>query len=80
MTMTSRKIGIYRDNVWAGDGTLRDGTIEDCSAVLAGPDMRHEDGSEQESSDATYEAIEEAIEDGQAAIERDGYTYTWSVS
>ena len=64
-------ISIYRDNVWAGDGRIVDGSIVDCAAVL-GPD--------QDSSDENYEAIEDAISDGQTEITRPDGTYSWSLS
>lgn len=56
-------ISIYRDGVWAGTGTVdADGEIE-CAAVL---------GDTQDDSDATYEAIMDAID----AMPQDAGRYT----
>jgi len=72
-------INIYRNDVWAGTGTLTDdGLIDDCAAIL-GPD--------QDASDTTYTAIEDAISDepqddrytGAGSVERPDGTYTWTL-
>lgn len=71
MNATKTEIKIYRDGVWAGTGTIdADGYIRDCAAVL---------GSDQDASDATYEAIEEAIEAGDDSVIRSDGEYTWEV-
>lgn len=68
----ANKISIYRDDVWAGDGILLDdGVISDCAAEL---------GEDHTESDATYEAIEDAIMDGDESVERPDGTYTWTIS
>jgi len=73
------KISIYHDGVWAGDGELRNGTIEDCPAIL---------GADQDASDETYEAIEDAIADepqdegrytGTGSVERPDGVYSWTI-
>lgn len=75
-----RRIEIYRDGVLAATGHLdSDGEIVDCSAIL---------GSDQDASDATYEAINDAIDATPQDAERytesgtitrpDG-TYTWTI-
>ena len=71
MTDAETKISISRDGIWAGDGRLVAGSIEDCPAVL---------GDDQDASDETYEAIESAIEDGESSIERPDGTYTWTIT
>jgi hypothetical protein len=73
-------ISIYRDDVWAGDGRLDgDGEIVDCPAVL-GPD--------QDASDDTYEAIQDAIDGepqdagrytGTGSVVRPDGTYSWVI-
>ncbi len=64
-----RRIIIYRDDVWAGEGWLdEDGEIVNCSAVL---------GPTQDDSDDCYEAICDAIDDG--SIERPDGTYSWAI-
>lgn len=77
--MTSR-ITIYRNAVYAGEGRINtDGEIVDCPAVL-GPD--------QDSSDETYEAIEDYLnlepqEEGRyvlrGEIDRPDGVYSWEV-
>ena len=72
-------INIYRDNVWAGQGTIdSDGEIS-CPALL-GPD--------QDASDATYEAIQDAIDaepqddgryTGSGEVERPDGVYSWTI-
>ena len=63
-------IDIFRDDVWAGTGRIDDGGyIVDCSAIL---------GDDQDESDATYEAIEDAITSEPQDSER--YTRTGSVA
>jgi len=52
-------ISIAVDNVWAGDGFLRDGVIEDCSAQFC---------DDNDASLVVYELIEAAIEAGKKAI------------
>ena len=73
-----KKISIYRDDVWAGDGRLEDdGQIVDCPAVL-GPD--------QEASEETYAAIASSIAAVPqkyrytGSIEQPDGTYSWRVS
>lgn len=82
-TVTSYRISICSNNIWAGDGTYdhRDnghsvsGSIRDCSAILGGT---------QDSAELVYAAIEDAITemdvpaDGSVSI--DGVKYTWALS
>ena len=68
--LAGQPISISRDGVWAGDGVLRDGSIEDCPAVL---------GTDQDASDETYEAIADAIEDGDDRVTRPDGVYTWTI-
>lgn len=68
---TGRKIQIFADNAWAGDGKLINGTIEDCAAIL---------GGSQDAADDAYAAIEEAIEAGEASVTVDDVEYTWQVT
>lgn len=70
-----KRITIYRDNVWAGDGRINeDGEIVDCPAVL-GPD--------QDASDDTYEAIQDRIAEdewtGAGSVERPDGVYCWQI-
>lgn len=77
--MTTR-IDISRNGVWAGTGRIDgDGEIVDCSAVL---------GDTQDASDATYEAIQDAIDaepqdegryTGTGTIDRPDGQYSWTV-
>jgi hypothetical protein len=74
-------ITIYRDNVYDGTGRIdSDGQIRDCSAVLS-PD--------QDASDETYAAIEDAITDepqdesrytGRGEITRPDGVYSWEIA
>lgn len=72
----NKRISIYRDNVWAGEGRINpDGEIVDCSAVL-GPD--------QDASDETYEAIQDAIAEGDdggwtGSVQREDAVYSWEI-
>lgn len=72
----AKRISIYRDNVWAGDGVINeDGEIVECPAVL---------GWDQDSSWDTYEAIQEAIEaecqlEGTGAVQREDAVYSWTI-
>ena len=63
--MTNPTINIYRDNVWAAEGVLINNVISDCAANLG---------------EDAYEAIEDAIEDGETQIEIDGVTFSWSIN
>lgn len=63
-------ISISRDGIWAGNGRLVDGIIEDCSAIL---------GADQDASDETYEAIQDAIQDGDESVQRQDGRYTWRI-
>lgn len=77
----NKKISIFRNGVWAGDGRLdRDGQIVDCAAIL---------GATEDASDETYVAIEDAISDepqdaerytGRGSIERPDGTYSWTIT
>jgi hypothetical protein len=51
-----QKISIFENNVWAGDGELRDGIIDDCPAILGGG---------QEAAEVCYEAIASSIAAGE---------------
>lgn len=72
-----RKISISQDGVWAGDGYVVDGRIEDCAAMLGRPGLRHDNGDQQDEAEQVYQAIEEAIEEGELML--DGIRYTWSL-
>lgn len=75
------KISIYRNDVWAGDGYLdKDGCIVDCAAIL---------GQDQDASDDTYVAIEDAITNepqdagrytGEGEIDRPDGKYSWIIT
>jgi hypothetical protein len=73
-------IRISRNGIWAGDGRIVDGQIVDFAAML---------GADQDASDETYEAIEDAISDepqdedrytGTGSVERPDGTYTWTIT
>jgi len=70
----SNRIRIFRDGVWAGDGSINnDGEIVDCQAVL-GPD--------QDASDETYYIIQAIIEDNggcDGAVRRPDGVYSWEI-
>lgn len=66
----AKRISIYRDNVWAGDGRLAGGEITDCPAVL---------GADQDESEAVYELIQDAIEADEDSVEVHGHEYTWVI-
>jgi hypothetical protein len=70
MTRLPRAIVLYRDGVWAGEGYLNAFNEVICSAVL-GPD--------QEASDAAYEAITDAIENGDRSVNRPDGLYSWEI-
>ena len=60
------KIEIFRDNVWAGDGTLQsDNTIADCAAYLG---------------DDVYSEIESQIDDDSSELEMNGVSYHWDLT
>ena len=73
-------ITILRNGIWAGDGRIdRDGSIVDCPAIL---------GADQDASDDTYEAIEDAISaepqdsgryTGEGEIGRPDGVYSWVI-
>jgi len=81
--ITSYKISISADNVWAGDGTYDhtdgettvSGNIRDCGAIL---------GGSQDKAEEIYAATEDAITDMDAPedgkIEVDGVTYRWTLT
>lgn len=72
----TKRISIYRDNVWAGDGSINnDCEIVDCQAIL---------GTNQDASDETYEAIQDAIaedDDGgwKGSLQRPDAVYSWEI-
>ena len=69
--ITQKTITIYRDDVWSGSGTLdTDGQIVDCAAVL---------GDDQDESEQTYQAIEDAIEEKNDSVQTVNGTYTWLI-
>lgn len=78
--MTMSKISIFRNREWAGNGRIDpDGQIVDCSAML---------GVDQDASDETYTAIEDAISDepqdsgrytGRGSVNRPDGTYSWTI-
>lgn len=83
MTTTATKtttITIYRDGILAGTGRIdNDGCIVDCAAIL---------GADQDASDDTYEAIEDAINNepqdadrytGEGELSRPDGVYSWIV-
>jgi len=61
-TETRSNITISMDGTWAGDGKLRDGVIEDCSAQFC---------DDADASRDVYDAIEEAIAFGDSRIKID---------
>lgn len=66
-------ISISLNGVWAGNGHVNaHGQIEDCAAVL---------GDSREASEATYVAIEDAIESGasEGSVERPDGVYSWII-
>jgi hypothetical protein len=77
---TMTRIRISRDGIWAGTGRIdSDGCIVDCAAVL---------GQDQDASDETYKAIEDAIADepqdagrytGTGSMTRPDGIYTWTI-
>jgi hypothetical protein len=78
-TETKLSITIYRDGVWAGNGYVNKYGEVECSAVL-GPD--------QDASDATYEAICDAIDSepqdegrytGEGSVTRPDGEYAWEI-
>lgn len=68
--IVENRISIYADDVWAGDGRLSNGHIEDCAAIL---------GGDQDTAEEIYEAIEEAIAANESEYVRDDVAYTWSL-
>lgn len=64
------KISITVDGNWAGDGIIRNGTIEDCAAIL---------GGSQDEADRLYAEIEEAIESGDESLIDGDSTYAWTI-
>lgn len=74
----TRKIKIFRDGVYSGNGRLVDGKIVDCDAGL---------GSEPGETDDIFEAIEDAIEneidfvfwESSAAAPDAGFTFRWEI-
>ncbi len=65
------KIHIYRDNVWAGTGTIdASGCIVDCPAML---------GIDDDASEQTYEEIEGALDREDTQIVRPDGMYTWVI-
>jgi hypothetical protein len=68
---SKRAIQIYRDGVWAGTGAIdEDNVISDCGAVL---------GNNQDESDATYDAITDAIDNDEESVKRPDGLYTWEI-
>ena len=65
------KISITADGVWAGDGVMRDGHVEDCSAIL---------GGSQDDADRIYEAIDDAIASSDNSVSDGGVLYEWSIN
>lgn len=68
--MSKISISISENGIWAGDGNLNEGRIEDCPAIL---------GGDQDTADAVYEAIESAIAEGESTVEVGGKSYSWSI-
>jgi hypothetical protein len=69
--MTTRRINICADHVWAGEGKLtQDGIIEDCPAIF---------GGSQDAAESIYDVIQDCIEDGEDSITVDGVLYTWTI-
>ncbi len=68
----SKMISISRDGVWAGNGAVVDGIIQDCAAIL---------GANQDASEETYEAIEQQIADDKTdgSVSRPDGTYSWRI-
>ena len=79
-TTTRQAITIYRDGDYAGEGTI-DSTGEIVCPAMLGPD--------QDASDATYEAIMDAIDEepqdaerytGAGSVARPDGEYSWTIS
>ena len=83
MRKPTTTIKIYRRQdgncIWAGSGKLVDGEIVDCAAALAPEGLTYSDGAEAEASERAYDAIEDAISQGESECESDGITYTWTL-
>lgn len=83
MSRTSYGISISRNGIWAGDGIYDHtdtpdvvaGNIRDCSAVL---------GGDQETAEKIYEAIEDAITEGDQPMDGEikwgEDTYSWTLT
>lgn len=63
-------ISISENDVWAGNGTLRNGVIENCPAVL---------GADQDMADRAYDAIADAIARGETSVTMGDYRWTWEI-
>jgi hypothetical protein len=74
-TATRSNITISMDGTWAGDGKLRDGVIEDCSAQFC---------DDADESLAVYDEIEAAIDGltGRVRLTIDGETklIEWTIT
>ena len=61
-----RLVTLFEDGVWIGEGELSpQGTVLECRAPL---------------SDTVFDAIEDAIESGEAAVLMGGHRYTWRLN
>jgi len=67
---TMKKISVTEDGVWAGTGTFNNGSIENCAAVL---------GDDRDMSERAYDAIEEAIADGETSVAIGDYIWEWEI-
>jgi hypothetical protein len=70
-TKTRRTISICADGIWVGSGWLNEmGHVEGCGAVL---------GGDPDTSETHYEAIDDALDEGQDTVAIDGIRYTWTL-
>ena len=65
------RISLSENSIWAGTGNLRDGIIEDSPAIL---------GDDQDMAEKAYEAIEQAIADGETSVTIGDYTWAWDIT
>ena len=67
-TTTRTTIDICADGVWAGNGHV---TVDSrgCHSVVCAADL----------GEGAYEAIEDAIDNGDESCEHDGVSYSWSI-
>ena len=69
-------IEICVDGVWAGSGKLR-GDMDNGHQIV---DCGAQFGADQDASEKVYEAIEDAIDEGDDEITVDGKRITWTIT